>query len=97
MMGFMSTSLKVVSITVSLFTATKRSATLRRSIDILCGVLLRVPPHPEVEVESNPAAIASTTSCLVMRPSFPVLELGLEENYFLLLFLELLEIAVLLH
>ena len=72
MIGFMSTSLNVVNIAVSFFTETKRSATLRRSIDIFSRVCSRVPPQPCASDAETPAVIAATTSCFVMRPSFPV-------------------------
>ena len=42
--GFMSTSLNVVSIAVSLFTATNRLAMVLRNEDIFSDRLVRVPP-----------------------------------------------------
>ena len=43
--GFMSTSLNVVNMAVSFLTPTKRSATLRRSMDIFSRRTSRDPPH----------------------------------------------------
>ena len=63
--AFISTSLKVVNIAVSFFTATKRSATFRRNTDIfLCSEPRGPGPLPM-------AVFASKTSSLVMRPSLP--------------------------
>ena len=66
--GFMSTSLKVVSIAVSFFTLTKRVASLRRS----ALMRVRVSPRPAALAELPIATLAFTASSLVMRPSFPV-------------------------
>src|SRR5690606_300239 len=65
--GDISTSLKVVNMAVVFLASTKRSATLRRSIDIL--VLLE-PLLPPVGVPIDGTAF--TASSLVIRPSFPV-------------------------
>ena len=70
--GFMSTSLNVVNMAVSFLTPTKRSATLRRSMDIFSRRTSRDPPHWAAEEPSNPAANAASTSCFKMRPSRPV-------------------------
>ena len=72
MIGFMSTSLNVVKIALSFFTATRRSAILRRNIDIFSRLWLRDPPQTFAASVENPADIASMTSCLVMRPSLPL-------------------------
>ena len=63
----MFTSLNVVNMAVVFFASTKRSATLRRNIDILVLVELRSPP---VGVPIDGTAL--TASSLVIRPSFPV-------------------------
>ena len=73
-MGFISTSLKVVSIAVSFFTPTSLSATFLRSIDMRSVRVSREPVHPafaKAEFGSNPAARADNTSCLRIRPSLP--------------------------
>ena len=67
-MGCMFTSLKVVSIAVSLFTATKRSATFLRSIDIFLRVVPLVPSSGIVPIDGT----AFTASSLVILPAFPV-------------------------
>ena len=67
--GDISTSLNVVNMAVVFFTSTKRSATLRRNIDIL---LLEVPLLPPVGVPIDGTAF--TASSLVILPSFPVPE-----------------------
>ena len=64
----MFTSLKVVSIAVSLFTATKRSATFLRSIDIFLRVVPLVPSSGIVPIDGT----AFTASSLVILPAFPV-------------------------
>ena len=67
MMGFMSTSLKVVSMAVSFFTLTSRVASLRRR------ALMRVRVSPRPADEAVPIeTLALTASSLVMRPSLPV-------------------------
>ena len=65
MMGFMSTSLKVVSMAVSFLTPTKRSATLRRSMLIFSLRTSRLPdqPAPGRLGWGTPAANALKTSC----------------------------------
>ena len=68
----MSISLKVVNMAVSFFTATRRSAIFRRSIDIFSRRVSLVPPQPAEAFPSNPADKAFITSFFVMRPSFPV-------------------------
>ncbi len=68
--GDISTSLKVVSIAVVFLASTKRSATLRRNIDIL---LLEAPRLPPVGVPIDGTALIA--SSLVTRPSFPVPEI----------------------
>ena len=68
----MSTSLKVVSIAVVFLALTRRLATLRRSIDIL---LLDDPLFPPLGVLILGTAFIA--SSLVIRPSFPMLEIVL--------------------
>ena len=72
MIGFMSTSLKVVSIAVSFLTATNLEAIFLRSIFIFTASVSLVPPQPWADCDENPAAIAAKTSCFVILPSFPV-------------------------
>src|SRR5690606_9705887 len=67
--GVMFTSLKVVNMAVVFLASTNRSATLRRSIDIL---LLLLPLLPPVGVPMEGTAL--TASSLVTRPSLPVPE-----------------------
>ena len=63
----MLTSLKVVNIAVVFLASTKRSATLRRNIDIL---LRDCPLFPPVGVPIDGTAF--TASSFVTRPSLPV-------------------------
>ena len=65
--GFISTSLKVVSIAVSFFTVTNLLANLRRRLLIFLRVCARSPWSDE-PIE----ATASITSAFVIRPSLPV-------------------------
>src|SRR3954466_13642548 len=70
----MSTSLKVVNIAVSFFTATKRLATVLRKEVILMRSLSRPPCQPLLNTFTavgKPLDRADNTSCFVMRPSFP--------------------------
>src|SRR5690606_41575642 len=69
--GDISTSLKVVNIAVVFLASTKRSATLRRNIDILLFVDPLLPPVG-VPMEGT----AFTASSLVTLPSFPVPEIA---------------------
>ncbi|CAI8420909.1 MAG: Uncharacterised protein [Polaribacter sejongensis] len=64
----MFTSLKVVNMAVSLFTATKRSATFLRNIDIFLRSVPLKPLAGCVPIEGT----AFTASSLVILPSFPV-------------------------
>src|SRR5690606_19311995 len=69
--GDMSTSLKVVNMAVVFLASTKRSATLRRNIDIL---VLVEPLLPPVGVPIDGTAFIA--SSLVTLPSFPVPEIA---------------------
>ncbi|MNR05684.1 hypothetical protein D3C85_1217280 [compost metagenome] len=78
MIGFMLTSLKVVSIAVSFFTATKRFATVLRNGDIFC---LRSFLEPEIGAVTGATAAGAALGCafsafnassLVILPLTPV-------------------------
>ena len=74
MIGFMSTSLKVVNMAVSFLTPTRRSATLRRSMLIFSRLTSRLPvqPAPGRSGWGMPFAMAARTSCLSTRPPGPL-------------------------
>src|SRR5690606_17752638 len=84
MIGCMFTSLKVVNIAVSFFTATKRLETVLRNEDILVRRSTRLPATAEVEVTGDVVAAAGllvagtavafafSASSLVILPSLPV-------------------------
>ncbi|CAI8267018.1 MAG: Uncharacterised protein [Bacteroidetes bacterium MED-G17] len=65
-MGDILTSLNVVSMAVSFFAATKRSATFRRSMDIFLRKVGRSPAGVPIE------GTALMASSFVIRPSRPV-------------------------